>query len=356
MNRSTPRLHAGAWWCWGAGIAASALQTTNLLFLAMLASVVLTVASLCAEEGSSAHALTAFAKLGVFLILFRLVLAMVFGSIEGGTELVRIPSASLPSWASGIRVGGPVTLEGLVGAFAQGSKLAVAILAFGAVNSLCSPYRILRVVPAALYELGVASTVALTTAPFAVATARQLRSARRLRGRPTRGLVALRYTAVPVLEQSLDRSIQLAASMDVRGFGRAAAVPQKDRRRANLALAIGLACSALALYGLLAPTPSRWIGAVTGAVAVGALSFSLRALSRASTRTRYRPDSWDRWSILVCLASLTGAVAVGVAASRWPLAIDPPQRPLHFPSLPPLLIFAAIAASAPGIQRLTEAP
>ena len=62
-------------------------------------------------------------------------------------------------------LGGPVTVEALVASFQQGLHLATVLICFGAVNSLCSPYRMLQALPAALYEAGVAVTVALTFAP-----------------------------------------------------------------------------------------------------------------------------------------------------------------------------------------------
>ena len=43
--------------------------------------------------------------------------------------------------------------------------------------------------------------------------------AQRLRGQKTRGVQAFRRIAVPLLEESLARSLDLAASMDSRGYG-----------------------------------------------------------------------------------------------------------------------------------------
>ena len=56
----------------------------------------------------------------------------------------------------------------------------------------------------------------------------RVRAARRLRGRRHTGLRGLRGVAMPVLEGALERSVELAAAMDARGFGRTA-----DRGRAG---------------------------------------------------------------------------------------------------------------------------
>src|SRR5205085_5619596 len=122
-------------------------------------------------------------------------------------------------WAAGVTLGGPVTLESLAAGFVEGLQLAVLLACVGAANSLASPYRLLRSMPAVLYELGVAVTVALSFAPQAVVSVQVVREARRLRGRPSSGLRGMRGLAVPVLETALERSLVLAASMDRRGFG-----------------------------------------------------------------------------------------------------------------------------------------
>jgi hypothetical protein len=115
----------------------------------------------------------------------------------------------------------------------SGLQLAVILLCFGAANSLASPYRLLRSLPAVLYETGVAVTVALSFTPELVQSIGIVRQARRLRGIPTKGLRGMRGVAVPVLESALDRSLQLATSMDARGYGRRISVGLTSRRLAR---------------------------------------------------------------------------------------------------------------------------
>src|SRR5207302_8616094 len=116
--------------------------------------------------------------------------------------------------------------------------------------SLASPYRLLRSMPAVLYELGVAVTVALSFAPQATVSAQRVREARRLRGRPSRGLSGLRGMAVPVLEIALERSLELAASMDSRGYGRRAPIAPARRRLAQVARLVGAVAATTRVYGV----------------------------------------------------------------------------------------------------------
>src|SRR5439155_6592875 len=133
--------------------------------------------------------------------------------------------------------------------------------------------RLLKSLPSALYEIGVALTVALAFAPQAVTAVTRLRAARRLRGRADRGLRSLRGLAVPVLEGALDRSVDLAAAMDARGFGRRGAVPAAVRRT-TAALTIGGGVVLIASsYALLSPGAPRPLGVpllALGAAAVAA--------------------------------------------------------------------------------------
>ena len=92
--------------------------------------------------------------------------------------LFTLPEVPLPDAAAGIRIGGPVTLEALLAALYDGLRLATLLLCVGAANALANPKRLLRAMPAALYEVGVAVMVALSLAP------QLIESGQRVRARP----------------------------------------------------------------------------------------------------------------------------------------------------------------------------
>ena len=182
------------------------------------------------------------------------------------------------------------------------------LVCFGAANSLASPYRLLRCLPAVLYEAGVAITVSLSFAPELVMAIADVREARRLRGRPSGGWPGSRGMAVPVLERALDRSLQLASSMDARGYGRrVAGGPWRHAARRPAATAAGLLLVLAGVYGVLVAgsLPGGGIPFVAvGAVLVGV---GLAAGGRRTNRTRYRPDPWR-----------AAGVAGGGVGGRWP--------------------------------------
>jgi energy-coupling factor transport system permease protein len=191
--------------------------------------------------------------------------------------------------------------------------------------------------------------VAMTFAPQAVAHVRRVRNAQRLRGRSARGLRGLGRLAMPVLEGALDRSVQLAAAMDARGYGRTAAVP-KARRRATAALVLGgLLAVCAGLYGLLdgqAPavlgTPMLVLGSVCAAA-------GLWLGGRRSPRTRYRPDPWALPEWVTGGSGVLAAAAMTVAGLAGADGLRP--LPGTAPGLPPLPAAGVLLALAPVLLR-----
>ena len=244
-------LHPGAWWLWALGLATAASRTTNPLLLALVVAVAgyVVVARRSATPWAGAYGV--FLRLGLVIVVIRVLMGAVFGVTQGTTVLFTLPDLPLPGWFSGVRLGGPVTAETAVAALYDGLRLAAVIICVGAANALVTPTRLLRCVPAALYEVGVAVVVALTLAPQLIRSAGRVREARRLRGRAERGFKALRGIAVPVLEGALEHSLELAAAMDSRGYGRRATVHPAVRRAASALTLSGLLGVCAGLYGLL---------------------------------------------------------------------------------------------------------
>ncbi|MEU4260868.1 energy-coupling factor transporter transmembrane component T [Streptomyces argenteolus] len=327
-------LPAGAWWLWALGLAAAASRTTNPLLLGLLVGVAGYVVAARRTDAPWARSYGAFIKLGLFVVGARLVFSVLLGSPVPGTHLLfTLPELPLPDWAQGVRIGGRVTAEQVVFALYEGAKLAALLICVGAANSLASPARLLKSLPGALYEAGVAVVVAMTFAPNLVADVVRLRTARRLRGRPTGGIGAVLQIGLPVLEGALERSVAVAASMDARGYGRTAQVPAAVRRTTNALTLGGLLGVCAGTYGLLAAE-----GAVYGlplllAGLVAALA-GLRLGGRRTVRTRYRPDRWGARAWLVAGSGAAVAGAMIWAAAVGPAALRPGVVPLTAPVLP----------------------
>ncbi|MFJ8502990.1 CbiQ family ECF transporter T component [Streptomyces avermitilis] len=339
-NRSNA-LHPGAWWLWALGLGTAASRTTNPLLLALLVAVSAYVVAARRTSAPWARSYNAFVRLALAVLGIRLGFAVFLGSpIPGTHTVVVLPEVPLPHWAQGIRVGGRVTAEGLVFALYDGLKLATLLICVGAANTLANPARLLKSLPGALYEAGVAVVVALTFAPNLIADAQRLRAARRLRGRPDRGLRGLLHVGLPVLEGALERSVALAAAMDARGYGRGAEVPPAVRRTTAALTLGGLVGVCAGTYGLLTAEGGGYGLPVLGAGLAAALG-GLWLGGRRSLRTRYRPDMWGVRAWLVAGCGVTVAALLIVSAAYDPAALRPGVVPLTAPALP-LLPAAAI--------------
>ena len=223
-------LHPGAWWLWAIGLAAAATRTQNpvpLLLILVVAGLVVSARRSTAPWGRSYGA---FLKLALLIIAIRILFQTLLSTgSQGPTVLFTLPSLPMPE-GSGLKLGGEVTLEAVLTAFYEGLQLAVILCCVGAANALGSARRLLRYVPGALYEIGVACVIALTFAPQLVEDAQRVRAAHRLRGRSTRGPGSLKRLAMPVLEGALEHSVELAAAMDSRGYGRTTDDSRVSRR------------------------------------------------------------------------------------------------------------------------------
>ncbi|MFJ7072924.1 energy-coupling factor transporter transmembrane component T [Streptomyces sp. NPDC098781] len=327
-------LHPGAWWLWSLALGTAATRTTNPLLLTLLIATSAYVVASCRPDTPWARSYAAFVKLALVVIVIRLVFAVALGSPIPGTHvIVTLPEVPLPDWAQGIRLGGRVTAETLVFAFYDGLRLAALLICVGAANSLASPTRLLKSLPGALYEMGVAVVVALTYAPNLIADVQRLRAARRLRGRPDTGVRGLLHVGLPVLEGALERSVALAAAMDARGYGRTADVPPRVRRTTAALTLGGLLGVCAGTYGLLTAQGGTYGLPVLLAGLLAALA-GLRLGGRRSLRTRYRPDRWDARAWLVTGSGAAVPALLILAAELDPAALHPGVVPLVAPTLP----------------------
>ncbi|GAA2442122.1 CbiQ family ECF transporter T component [Streptomyces macrosporus] len=349
-------LHAGAWWLWALGLATAASRTTNPLLLALIVAVTAYVVAARRTDAPWARGYGAFLKLALLVLAVRMVFATLLGNpIPGTTVLFTLPEVPLPDWARGVRLGGRVTAEGLLFALYPSLKLVAMLVCVGAANALANPARLLKSLPAALYEAGMAVVVAMTFAPHLIADVRRLRAARRLRGRDDRGIGAVLRIGLPVLESALERSVALAASMDARGYGRTARVPPAVRRTTAVLTVGGLLGVCAGTYGLLAAE-----GAVYGLpvllVGLAAALGGLRLSGRRSVRSRYRPDRWGARAWLVSASGAAVAAAMVGAAATVPEALHPSVVPPTAPELPLWPAAAVLIGLLPAFVAPVPAP
>ncbi len=351
-----------AWWIWALALAVAASRTTNPLLLLLILAVLGLAVTLRRSDAPWARGYRFYLVMALVVVLIRIVFRIVFesGITPGDQILFRLPRIPTPSWYAGVSIGGPVSLQAVLSAALDGARLACLLCCIGAANTLANPKRALRVLPGALYELGVAVTVALSVAPQLVDSAQRVRRGQRLRGtdpglRGLGGLRALRAIAVPVLHDALDRSLRLAAAMDSRGYGRTGRATRTSRRVTAALLLAGLSGLCLGAYGLLGSsvTPVLAIGGF--AVGAAACLAGLFLGGRRVSRSHYRPDpwGWPEWVVSAC--GLAGAAGLCLTIGYNPAGLNPSVYPLQWPSLP-LVPAAAILAAALAVAVAPPLP
>ncbi|QDY75305.1 energy-coupling factor transporter transmembrane component T [Streptomyces qinzhouensis] len=350
-GRRLPRtLHPVAWWIWALALATAVSRTNNPLLLLLVLAVLGYVVTVRRTEAPWARGFHYYLGLALVVIAIRVVFRAVFGTgiTPDDHFLFSLPTIPTPDWYAGIRIGGPVSLEALLSAATEGLRLACMLCCIGAANTLANPKRALRVLPGALYELGVAVTVSISVAPQLVQSVRRVHRARRLRAGRTKGLRALRGIVVPVLEDALERSLRLAAAMDSRGYGRAGSATRRSRRLTGALMLLGMCGLCAGAYGLLDATAPKPLG--LPALAVGALLClgGLRLGGRRVTRTVYRPDPWrlPEWAVAGC--GVLSAVLLFSGAGFDAAELNASLYPLGWPALPPVPAAAILLAGAAG--------
>ena len=348
-DRVIPRgLHPGAWWIWAIGLATIASRTRNPLLLLLVLSVTGYVVSARRSNAPWARAFAVFLKLGLVVITIRTIAQVVLGTPTPGTVLFTLPEVPLPEWAAGVTIGGPVTAPSVMAAVTEGLRLATVLACIGAANALANPKRLLKTLPAALYEVGVALVVALSFAPSLVTSVQRIRAARRLRGRPDRGIRGMISVAMPVLEDALERSLSLAAAMDSRGYGRRAEIGALTRRVTAVLTLGGLLGVAVGMYGLLDGSGPAALGLPALLTGLAAAAIGLALAGRRTVRSRYRPDPWrvPEWITAgTGILAAAGSIAIGFVD---PAALNPTLLPLTELPLPTLAVIGLLAAVLPA--------
>jgi energy-coupling factor transport system permease protein len=316
-------VHPAAWWAWALGLAAAASRTTNPWLLVLLTLTASLMVAARRTDAPWALSFRWYLWFGLVIVVLRVLFRILFGGGLGSTVLLDLPTVGLPSWAAGITLLGPVTKESVLAGLYDGMRLATILICVGAANALANPRRLLAAMPAALYEVGTALVVALAVFPQLGESLERVRRARRLRAEPPKGVHGVRSLLVPVLEDALERSLKLAASMDVRGYGRSGTSTRADRRLTGSLLVGGLLGLCVGTYAFLDFSAPRFLAVpmLVAGVALAAAGFVVAG--RRVQRTTYRPDPWGFAEVLTAGSGVAVAVVFTVVAHRDPLVLVP---------------------------------
>ena len=265
---------AGAGACWVLALTAAAVLLYNPLALLALLVAVLVAAAGAGVGRELAHALRT-----IVFVALPIVLVNVLVSRQGLTVFARL--GDLGPFGQG-----DLTVEALVYGAVIALKVSVVIL-LATLGSLAVDPELLRGFRRLSFRSALTVSLALRMIPLLAADAKRLGEAQRTRShRSSHGARARVALLAAIVASSLDRAMDVAATLEVRGFasGRRAGRPRRPLSRHDLAFASSAAAMlALAIAGRLS----------------GALSFNAYPLlaMRADTST-----------VLVCVALAAAAL------------------------------------------------
>lgn len=351
MVRALPReLHPLAWWLWAVGLATAASLTTNPLILLGIVGVLVVVVGARRSDHPWSRAFRFYLWLAAAAVLLRVLWRVLLGGGYPGTVVLDLPEVPLPDWVLGISLLGPISREALLAGLYDGLRLATILLCVGAANSLASPKRLLRSLPPALHEVGTAMVVAVTMLPQLTLSIQRVRAAQALRAGESGRVRRLRRFLVPVLEDTVERSLALAAGMDTRGYGRTGEATPGQRRTTGALVLAGLAGVCVGVYALLDQTAPRLLAAPLLAVGLLVAVAGLWHAGRRVGRTRYRPDRWRAPELSVVAVGLA-VVALAWWVNRYQLAIAYPAV-----DVAPRMSLAALVTVLLGVTAIVVTP
>ena len=249
MSPDAARMNARAVAAWSAACLVIVLSTTNPAY-----KLVVLAAALCALAAGAGlrpvkRLLVAIAVVAAFATLLNFLSAHL-----GTTVLFSLPPA-IPA------LGGPYTLEALAFGATGGVTVAAAILVVAPFSLMLESHDIVDALPAPLGRTGAALAASLNLVPEVGATFVQVTEAQRMRGWRPRGPRSWSEVIVPVVLTSVEASLQLAESMEARGFGsgpRTQVDPPRMTRRDWIVAASALAAAVLFAGASAAGWAASW--------------------------------------------------------------------------------------------------
>jgi energy-coupling factor transport system permease protein len=265
---------------------------------------------LCRDESPWSRSISFYIQLGGIVVLLRLLFRIVFNLADAATDVaITLPSLSIDlGFGNSIHLLGAVSTLSIHAALVDGFRLAAIILSIGMANSLANPRKLLRATPGALYEVATAISIAINLAPQLITSLKLVRRARGLRGH-SKGIKALTGIVIPVLEDTIDKSMQLAASMSARGFGRKTNRNSTQLLLARIATALTLILLTVGVAMLLFSPAQQSVDLIVIIAGFVSAGVTLRLSSTRTTRTKYIVQRWRLGDAIVIASSTILLVA-----------------------------------------------
>ncbi len=336
--------HPVAWVAWLVAALLPALTTRNPLYLILVLLAAAANYAALSRRSPLARSWGAFVRFSLLIWLLTIPFTALMAHY-GTIVLFRLPA----SWPL---IGGPITGEAVLFGLTSGLALVTLLLVFAVFNVAVDQARLLRMVPGFVYQVGVIAAIGVAFVPQMVAAWQEIREAQQVRGHRLRGVRDLLPLIIPLLVMALERAMQLAESMEARGFGgQIMEATPRQRTAAQLAVLGGLGALGIGLAGNAFWSAQR---AATGLLGLAGLALLLWAFwdqGRRVRRSRYRNWFWGRADRVVLAVSLLAGLcwaALWLARENWLVFYPyPPYSP--WPAFQPILGAIIMLLATPAL-------
>jgi energy-coupling factor transport system permease protein len=228
----------------GAAIAyLGALAVVGFIYSSPLVLIAASAATVLAGQAAGAgRAVRASLRLAVPLLIF-MVIVNALVTHRGDTILVR-------GWDMPVIGNTDVTLESLAAGAAIGLRVVAVILAFAVYSACVDPDRVLRVLRPLARRSAMTAGLVTRMVPLAAADGARMREAVALRG-PAAEPVGRPAMARRLVEGSLDRAVDVAATLELRGHSLGIR-PQRRQEHSRDNLPLYLTGAAILVCGVAA--------------------------------------------------------------------------------------------------------
>ena len=184
-----------------------------------------------------------------------------------------------------------ITLEAVVFGLVAGLRVLVLVAAFGLFNAVVDPDELLRAVRRVSYRSALTASLATRLVPVLARDAGRMGEAARCRARPAPRTAVARAA----LSGALDRAVDVAAALELRGYGSAGRPPRRRRPWSRHDIRVGagaVAIAAVAVGGRVAgagefsPYPLLEMTSGPAELALGLLLVGCGAIPFAGRRAR----------------------------------------------------------------------
>ena len=220
-----------------------ALALVSFVYSSPLVLVAVTAAAaLAGMLAGAGRAVRASLRLGLTLLVFMIVVNALV-THRGDTILVR-------GWDLPVIGNTDVTLESLAAGAAIGLRVVAVVLAFAIYSACVDPDRVLRALRPLARRSAMTAGLVTRMVPLAAADLARMREGMELRG-PGAEPVGRSAMARRLVEGSLDRAVDVAATLELRGHSLGVR-PQRRRERSRDDVPLYLAAAAIVVVALAA--------------------------------------------------------------------------------------------------------